>query len=197
MADTETRQIVSFLQEPNNHDVAAAVHRHWPEARVDFLGRFASRLAQRITEEIGERFGLECEHSVTGRDDKWQAMSLFRHGDAWRVGSETVKICLEAQSRGPQNWVIGVRGGKEGIRDTVKPLEEALGKQKTSPWWPWYEFVDQHWRWWYNITPALARETGVDGAATRYFLDRFREICDKAVPIIDDAVRRGRGEAES
>lgn len=192
MADTETRQMISVLQEPNNHEVAAAVHRHWPAVRADLLRRFASRLAQRIHEKVGARFDLKCENGVTGLDKKWQAISLFRDGDAWKVGASRVKICLSAEHKGPQNWIIGVVAGIGVIRDTVAPLERALGRQKASQWWPWYEVVAEQWRWWYNIAPALARETGEDGDATRYFLERFGEICEKAVPIIDEAVGRSR-----
>lgn len=192
MADTATRQILSFLQEQNNRDLAAAVHQHWPAARGDLLRSFASRLARRVSEKVGARFGLKYENRVTGLDDKWQGISLFRDGDAWMVGTNRVSIRLEAQNRGPQNWIIGVTGGMGVIRDTVGPLAKVLQKRKDSPWWPWFEFVDDRWRWWNGIAPALARETEEDGDATRYFLERFGEICEKAVPIIDEAVGRSR-----
>lgn len=192
MADTETRQIISFLQKPNNLDLAAAVHQHWPAARGDLVQRFASRLARRISEEIGAHFRLRCENNVTGLDEKWQAISLFPHGDAWRVGTDRITIRLEAQSRPATNWIIGVAGGIGVIRDTVDPLATALGKQKQSPKWPWYEFVDERWRWWNKTALALAREIEGDGDATRYFVKRFGEICEKAVPIIDKAVGRSR-----
>lgn len=192
MADTKTQQIVSFLQEPNNFDLAAAVHQHWPAARGALLQGFASQLARRISEEVGASFGLKCENNVTGLDDKWQAISLFPHGDAWRVGADRVTIRLEAQSRPATNWIIGVAGGIGVIRDTVGPLATALGEKKQSRKWPWYEFVDERWRWWNKIAPALARETEDRDEATKYFVRRFREICEKAVPIIDKAVGRAR-----
>ena len=195
MADTETGQIVSFLQEPDNPDIAAAVHRHWPEARRDLLRVFAKRLARRISTEVGERFHLKCEHSVTGRDDKYQAISLFRDRGAWSLASETVQIRLEAQGPGLKEWLIGVCGGKGVIPDTA--LADTLGKGRSTSGWPWFRFVDDSWKSWDDIAPDLARETEADGDATRYFLNRFHQICEKAVPIIDDAVRRSRGKAES
>lgn len=192
MADTETQQIVSFLQAPNNRDLAEAVHQHWPAARGAFLRDFASRLARRISEEVGDRFGLKGrENSVTGLDDKYQGISLFPLGDAWRVGANQVKIRLEAQSPRATNWVIGVTGGIDVIRDTVGPLAKALQKRRDSRGWPWFEFVDERWRWWNKIALALAREPD-DGEATKYFVGRFGEICEKAIPIIDKAVGRTR-----
>ena len=187
-------QIREFLANPDNFKVAVEVHRRLPEVRADFLTRFADRLSVRIRDAVKEHGDLRCVHGVTGLDQpRWQSISLFRDGDAWNIGADRVTISLQAQDRGPQNWIIGVTGGKKGmIRDTMGLLADALGKQKDSRWWPWYEFVDDRWRWWYDIAPALARETEDDGDATRYFQDRFREICEKAVPIIDDAVRRAR-----
>lgn len=197
MADTETQQIVSFLQEPNNRDLAAAVHRHWPAARGALLRGFASRLARRISEEVGERFGLKGrENSVTGLDDKYQGISLFPLGDAWRVGANQVKIRLEAQSPRATNWVIGVAGGIGVIRDAVDPLATALEERRNTPGWPWLEYVEERWRWWDKIALDLARETEDNDEnndeATKYFVRRFREICEKAVPIIEEAVRRAR-----
>ena len=187
-------QIREFLANPNNFKVAAEVHRRLPEVRADFLKRFADRLSIRIRDAVKEHGDWRCVHGVTGLDrPKWQGISLFRDRNAWSVRSETVKIRLEAQGRGPQDWIIGVSGGKGMIRDTVAtPLADALGRGKTTSGWPWYQFVDKPWKSWYDIAPALARETEVDGDATKYYLGRFRDVCEKAIPIIDDAVRRAR-----
>lgn len=187
-------EIHGFLKNPDNFRVAEEVHRWLPEVRAGFLKRFADRLSIRIQDAVKEHGDLRCVHGVTGFDmPKWQGFSLFRDGDAWNIGADRVSICLQAQGRGPQNWIIGVAGGRKGmIRDTVDCLAKALGKRKDSPWWPWYEYVDGRWRSWYDIAPALAREIDVEGDATRYFVDRFVQICEKAVPIIDKAVERSR-----
>lgn len=191
-------EIHRLLVSPDIFKVAVEVHRRLPEVRAEFLKRFADRLSIRIVDTVQGHGELKCVHGVSGFDKpRWQGISLFRDGDAWKVGAHQVTICLQAQGRGPQNWIIGVAAGIGMIRDTVAPLERALGRQKASQWWPWYEFVADRWRWWYDVAPALARETEEDGDATRYFLDRFREICEHAIPIIDDAVRRARSDERS
>lgn len=186
MPDTTQEQVRQFLEE--NLEIASAVHRHWPAVRADIVKRFTDLLTKRISAHLAESLpqlgDLQVEHSVKGDDTRWQTVKVFR--DDWR---SKVAIQIQAQKRGPQDWIIGV--ATRGFRDTLKvPLEAALGEHRSSAWWPWYRWVDDRWRWWYGLIPRLARELEEGGDVTRYFVDQFAETCKVTVPIIDETIRR-------
>lgn len=185
------------LAAPGNLEVAIEVDRHWHAVRADVVRRFADRLSERIKRHLRENLShlgeLRCKSEVTGGNERWQAIRVFRVGDAWLVDENRVEIRLETQHSGLQGWILGVATGQTDFRRTLddqNPFETALKRKKKSPGWPWYEWVDKPWGRWLDILPTLVSELEEDGDATRYFVKRVATICEGAVPIIDDRVER-------
>jgi len=192
-------QIRRFLEKSRHTTMAVEVHRHWPAVRAGIENRFADLLVTRISERLKEQLPLDlcCEHSVTGHDrPKWQAIRVFRDGDAWRVkGSHRtdnrVDILMEAPGPGPDGWKFGIRTGGQPaeVRDALSSrLSEILGPGEKLGAWPWQREVADRWRWWHRIVPELAQELTNEGEATHYFVDWFTETCQLVVPIIDELV---------
>ena len=196
MSEEQIRQVLSA---PVNLKIAIAVDRHWPAVRADIVRRFADRLSERITAHLREDLShlgeLRCQSDVTGGNERWQAIRVFRDGDAWLVDENRVEIRIEAQHAGPQGWIVGVATGQTNFRDTLddpNPFQEALGQEKKSRGWPWYEWAEKPWGQWLGIVPTLASELKEDGDAMAYFVKRVAEVCEVAVPIIDRRVREYR-----
>lgn len=196
MTAMSEEQIRRLLEAPGNLEVAIEVDRHWHAVRADVVRRFADRLSEQIKKHLRENLShlgeLRCKSEITGGNERYQAIRVFRGGDAWLVDENRVEIRLEAQHSGLQGWILGVATGRTNFRRTLddpNPFETAL-KKKKSPGWPWYEWVDKPWVRWLDILPTLVSELEEDGDATRYFVKRAAAICEVAVPIIDDRVGR-------
>ena len=201
MSEDQIRRVVTA---PGNLEIALAVDRHWPAVRADIVRRFAERMSERIAARLREDLNhlgeLNCQTDVTGGNDRWQAIRVFRDGDAWLVDENRVEIRIEAQHAGPQGWIVGVSTGQTNFRRTLEdpnPFREALGRKNSSRGWPWYEWVEQPWGRWLSIVPTLASELNEDGDATAYFVNRVAEVCKVAVPIIDRTIREYRAVRES
>ena len=95
---------------------------------------------------------------------------------------------LEAQY-GVNDWYIGVRStNKELIVELQKELQKFLGKSRSDKeWqWPWWKFVDDKYRNWDVLIPALDRECNGKGEEVKnYFVKEFATIAKVAIPIID------------
>lgn len=201
MSEDQIRRVVTA---PGNLEIALAVDRHWPAVRADIVRRFAERMSERIAARLREDLNhlgeLNCQTDVTGGNDRWQAIRVFRDGDAWLVDENRVEVRIEAQHAGPQGWIVGVATGQTNFRRTLEdpnPFREALERKKSSRGWPWYEWVEQPWGQWLRIVPTLASELNEDGDATAYFVNRVAEVCKVAVPIIDRKIREYRVARES
>lgn len=205
VTDATTQQVVSFLSQPDNFGVATAVHREWPTVRDGIVNAFAERLRDRVCDEVRAIHGNDIECRWT--PDKRQRIHKT-HLDVIHPSWEAVnvRIRLEAMSHGPNGWIIGTltTGGQTEPDDALRSaLREGLGSQLeggqyVNRWWPWQKAVTEQWRHWWDILRTLAKPESEDAkAATRYFVDLFVEICEKAIPIIDDAVRRTRATTGS
>lgn len=201
MTDTTHEQMRQFLGDPDNMKVAMAVHSHWPDVRAGIKRRFAGRLVERVSARLREDCqlsDLQCENRVTGHDgDRWQDISVYRHGDAWLARGHQVSIKMQAQRQGTEAWIIGIATGDQlaEIRDALNAsLSKALGTAKASSRWPWYEWVRDRWGWWNRDVADLAREQEEDGEATLYFVEQFARICSVAVPIIDETLFKHKAD---
>lgn len=191
-------QIRRVLTAPGNSEIAIAVDRHWPEVRADVMGRFAAHLSERIKgrlrEELNHLGDLNCKSDVTGGNERWQAIRVFRDGNAWLADENRVEIRMEAQHAGLQGWIIGVATGQTNFRRALEnpnPFESTLERKHKSARWPWYEWIDlKPWGQWLSIVPTLASELNADGEATKYYVKRFAKVCEVAVPIIDKQVSK-------
>ena len=71
-------------------------------------------------------------------------------------------------------------------------IEQRLAQEsktvgQVSPWCPWWEHVDERYRHWDTLVPAMYRELQQDGSEiTDYFVDKLKKIAEFATPILDD-----------
>ena len=188
-------EIDLFLAQPENVEATATVVERWPEVRASVVEQFARHLRAKL--ESATNRGLVCVTDVTGEVRKYQSIWLFREDPAWR--DKTVEIRMEAQGERLKDWIIGVRAKDRAVRDALEgALKTPLGRARSSDAWPWYKYIRQWGKLgrdfasWYDpgVVTKLAREARGEGsAATDFLVERFVSICDRAVPIIDEAVR--------
>ena len=78
-------------------------------------------------------------------------------------------------------------GDKERRQRLVIELKNKLDRGKKDSWWPWWEGVDEDKSNWNSLVPDLHQECEEQGGEiTRYFVDKFTEIAEKAIPVIND-----------
>lgn len=202
MTDTNRSLIDRFLAQPENVEVAATVVERWPDVRSGVVRRFVQHLKPRLEEETATHGTLLCEiGGVTGRfADQWQGIRLFRKDPAWLVGEKRIGIGMEAQQRGPAAWIIGVRAEDRAVRDALESRLKTIGKAKRTGGWPWFNYlnkwdVGRRFDSWQDpgVVKTFVRETRGEGSAvTDFLVERFVELCDRAVPIIDETVHEVR-----
>ena len=64
--------------------------------------------------------------------------------------------------------------------------EELVHLERTTPWWPRWDWVRDDKQNWDALIPDLHNECEAAGEITKYFVDRFADIAKKAIPIIDE-----------
>ncbi len=77
---------------------------------------------------------------------------------------------------------------QEGYRQLRDALAASEGTADWMDWRGWvkWQWVDEEYRHWSAIIPALNRECEEDGGkATMYFVEKFARIAKVAIPIID------------
>ena len=186
MTDAISDQINRFLMEPAQMDVVADVARRWRSIRVDVLRRFADRVRDRIVKELGSN-DLRCEHDLD-KLPRWTAITVYR--DAWRLAEVPLEFRAEPQWRGATNWIIGVRVGPSALSDALQSkLANVLGTRQISRKWPWFDFVDDKWRWWDEATIVKLEH---EESAEDYFVEEFCRIFNVAAPVIDEAIAEVR-----
>ena len=191
-------EIDLFLAQPENVEAAATVVERWPEVRAGVVKQFVEHLKSRIESATEKHGTLLCRTDVTGDANPYQSIRLFRGGGAWRVRDKTVEIKMEAQRGGLRDWIIGVGAGDRAVCDALKDRLKALGEAKSTETWPWFNYIrkwgelGRRFDSWHDpgVVMDLAREARGEGsAATDFLVERFVDICDRAVPIIDETIR--------
>lgn len=197
MINTGREEIDLFLAQPENLEAAATVVERWPEVRAGVVKQFVEHLKSRI-ESAAEKHGtMLCRTDVTGDANPYQSIRLFRGEGVWRVRDKPVEIKMEAQRGGLKDWIIGIGAKDRAVRDALEGGLTILGKARSSETWPWYNYIswgklEHRFASWHDpgAVMDLAREARGEGsAATDFLVGQFVNICDQAVPIIDETIR--------
>ena len=179
------------LADDRNWRMAREIERAMPEIAADVRRQFLETIAGRLS-ALGYNSGSNYS------DKAWQSWvqaylpQWHEYPNAYPERSRTC-LCLEANQRRGNDWVIGIRSPRSKPKMTEGELlrrtridERLVGVPKT-PWWPWYEFVVDEYRNWDLLIPDLHRELQQDGGKiTDYFVNKFRKIAKVARPILDD-----------
>ncbi len=208
ITDSERKAASDFvLSNPGNLETALALVESWPRVKESVCKEFLKGLCSRIEtaakehenlKEFADDMKVDCEYE--GNDIYEATLWLYR--ECWTqypVGAQRDKrtsIIMQNQSAGPNRWYICVsspisedkmaNGEKERRVRLEKALRNKLDRGRSSPWCPWCVEVDEDYRNWNSHIPDLHRESTVQpGKITRYFVDKFTEIAEKAIPIIN------------
>ena len=204
----ERKTVFDFLlRNPGNLESAWVVSESWPDVRDHVCEKFLKGLCSQIEAAVKEHEklkefadGMQIGHEYTGSDGRSR---IWLYRDCWtRYAVEPsdlngrTSIRLETDKQGPAGWFIGVaspmsvgemtNGDKERRQRLVTELNPELGRGRVESWWPWWEWVDEDKRNWNSLVPDLHQEyEGKDDKITRYFVDEFIGIAEKAIPVIN------------
>lgn len=187
VTDSKKSAIEDFLRgDKRNLATALAVYETWQE------------LAPKIKREFMELIWCSLPEDMVGGWDYfeggWSYICIRR--ERWlKYDAEKpfTWLYLEDQAKGGTNWKIGVvspppSSVSKDDRERRNRLQEELGKlrKKQSPLWPSWEWVDEKYRDWNPLIPQMVEELREGGGEiTNYFVGKFKEIADQAIPIID------------
>ena len=209
--DSETKAVRDFLLSepfnPENLKTAKVVHDSWSAVRNEVCERFLEQLRSRIETAVKEKLkdsasDIEVDCDYNGESRYSCAVWLYRkcwtpYSGAQSDSAGRTSIGLQAQGTGPNDWYIGVcspmdkneMAGEDEVRRQCldEKLKEQFALGRSTPWWPRVDRVDKDKRDWDSLVLDLHQECKEEGGEiTRYFVDRFTEIAEKAIPIIDD-----------
>ena len=206
--DSETAAVRDFvLSSPDNLRTALAVQESWLAIKKSvcnsFLERLCGQIKLKIESDAGS-YGDLCVGYEYGGESRWSSMvrlyrkSWTRYSVEAPAKNRRTSIALENQDVGPNGWIIGVLspipegdmedGDKERrlcLKTRLKAPLAQLQLRRTSPYWPWYGFVPDRGNW-NPLIPDLHHECEQPGEITEYFVDRFAEVAEKAILIIDE-----------
>ena len=198
MTTSEHEIIKDFVLADNrNWATACAIQRALPEidatVRRQFLETIATRLIER--EYRSRSYYTNGPHSFVQAD----LLQWRQYQDAPEPEWSRTSLCLQADQARGNEWCIGicspVSKSEMSADDLTRRerIEERLNdemkiSEPDDEWWPWFEYVDERYRNWDLLIPDLHRELQQKngGKITEYFVDKFVEIAEFAVPIINE-----------
>lgn len=194
MTNSKKSAIEDLLHgDKRNLTAALAIYDTWPEVakkiKYDFLDRIYRNLPW-------DDLPVDMDGYWDYYDGRWSY--IYIHRKSWQPyvidGQEWfTRLYMEANSTGGTNWCIGVASAPANSvpkedQARMRELREALGtlgKYQQSNW-PSWEWVDEKYRDWNPLIPQLDEEVREGGGEiTNYFVGKFKEIADQAIPIID------------
>ena len=187
MADSESNTAKKFvLASKENWDVALEVGKALPKVKKEVSDCFAKMVLYTYPTEYKYPDDMRIDWNCKPRGKSYMAMcrkswKSYKFWNKAAIPMQCTQLRLEAQD-GVNDWYIGVCSTNEKL---TAELQEALGEGRSEKGWPWWKFVDKY-RYWDVLIQALHRECQKkDGDVKNYFVNRFAEIAEKAIPIID------------
>ena len=196
MVNSIERKTVSdfLLRDPGNLETALAVSDSWPYVRDKVCEEFLKQLCSQIKKEVKEKLkeyadDMQFYHEYTGSDGR-SRIGLYRGcwapNEAGRSDSQRTSIRLESVRHEPNGWYIGVFSPRKCL---AEELNNKLGRGRRESLWPWWVWVDDDKKNWNSLVPKLHQEyEEQSGEITRYFVDTFTDIAEKAIPVINDDI---------
>ena len=211
VTDNEKETAVQFVLSRDHLQTAQVVYESWSVVVDRVCEEFLKTLRDGIETAGQEKLKAFAEDMCIGYQYSPKAFEstvwLYRkHWNEYPEDHPTdrerkirTSIRLQNLGRGPSVWIVGVstpvdlrkRPGddyKKRWQRLEKELKDAFREStgKSSDWWPWYEDV-RDWRDWRQLVPALHRECqGQDDEIMTYFVDKFIDIAEQAIPVIDN-----------
>lgn len=187
----ERSTLVDFVRGSTDRmETAAAVYECWAEIKEQVVRAFYDALWRAEGDYGDGPWEGDWEYS-DGRGSRGKCYWSMSK-EAWsadREGNGT-SIRLENDSQGPNGWFIGIHSPVALSEANANELQERLKSvaptQTPEDHWPWWIWVDEKWRNWDSIIPALHKEIKEPGGITRYFVDKLVAIAKAATAVIDE-----------
>ena len=194
VTDSKKGAVADFVRgNSKNVATAMAVHEVWAEVAQKIKYDFLDLIWRRLPEDVDGYWDY-------GKKRAESYMYIYRK--SWRPfvvdGKERLTtIYMQAEAREGTNWDIGVflpavSRVSEEDRERCRSLHEEIGElsrklgKKQNDFWPWWEWIDEEYRYWDSIIPQLHEEVEAEGGEiTAYFVRKFKEIDDETRDIID------------
>ena len=200
VTQNERSVLVDFLRERKDHlEIASAIHQCWPEIKEQVVRAYYDVLWRAEDANVDyvdyELWRLDSDYSDAARSGGKCYWSMYK--EAWRDhGGSRTSIRLENSLRGPNGWFIGIHSPialSEDIdrQQRYKKLRECLNTrvaftETPEDHWPWWIWVEDEYRNWDSIIPALNEENNVRGDITEYFVGKLVTIANAATRLIDE-----------
>ena len=194
MTDSKKNAIADFVRDSKNVATAMAVYETWPEVARKIKEGFLDLIFQSLWDHLPEDMDGYWDWG-----QKRYESYMYVHRKRWRTYGEEnfTAIHMQAESKDCTNWRIGIwspsvdsvsgddRERCEKLHNEIGRLSKSLGKNQQVSW-PWWEWVDEKYRYWNSLIPQMDEEVRKGGGEiTDYFVGKFKEIADQAIPIID------------
>ena len=211
ISDRETETISEYLvTNPANLGVAIAVYEAWPRVKdsictnfIDLIRRELEKLIRKSVESP-ESLIIGCQYS----GEVAFANKIWVYSKEWQIRSESaapetggkVAIMLENQSRGPTDWIVGVRCPTADAHEAnliesrealVKNLAVELGSGRTSKWWAWWQWVDAEFKDWNRCIVEIGQELADEehDEISNYFASKLAKVVMDSVSVLNDIER--------
>ena len=211
VTDHEKETAVRFVLD--NLQTAQVVYESWSVVVDRVCEKFLETMCDRIKTEVEGRAALKAfahDTCICYRySPKAFESTVWLYRKHWNEYPEDhptdrerkMRTCIRLQNlgRGPSGWIVGVSSPvdlqkspgdyKKRWQRLEKELKDAFREStgKSSDWWPWYEDVKRDWSDWRQLVPDLHREwKEPDGEIMTYFVDKFIDIAERAIPVIND-----------
>ena len=203
VTDSKKSTVADFVRgDSKNVATAMAVYVVWPEVAREIKSKFLDLVEQRVGDMLKGRLPDICwDWSYGEKRGERSYIGIYR--ECWRPyvvdggQEEHTTIYMQAEAPNLTNWDIGVwspassrvsrddRERSEKLHKEIGSLAESLRKKQNSEW-PWWEWIDEKYRHWDSLIPKLHEEVAKDsGEITDYFVQKFKQIADESIPIID------------
>lgn len=191
MTDSKKKAIEDFLRtDKRNLATAMAIYETWPELAPKIKEEFMVLVWKLLKQELPE--GMDGGLKPVYLEGGWNYICFRR--EYWQsYDAEKPLTLLYMEDQRGTNWRIGVvspppSSVPKDHRERRDRLQEKLGElgKKQSPRWPCWEWVDGKYRNWNPLIPQMVEELREGGGEiTDYFVGKFKEVADQAIPIID------------
>ena len=209
ITDSERDAAFKFvLSNPSNLKTALAVCESWPDVKARVCKEFLKGLRSRIETAVKENqklkeFAGDMRVDYKYEDKAWESC-VYLYRECWtqypveQSLHRQTSIRLSNASKGPNGWGFSVGPPmprthmtgeyKERRQRLDTKLVSAFGCGSTTDWcaW-WWDKVDEDKKNWSSLVPDLHQECEKQsGEITRYFVEKFTEIAEIAIPIINE-----------
>ena len=198
MTDSKRSAVADFVRgDAKNLATALAVYETWPDVAREIKSKFLKLIWDHLPWDDLPKDILQSQGYGPKRFESY----IFIYRESWRpyvVNGEKrfTVVRMQADSKEDNDWAIGVSSpATTKVSEDDRSRRENLAKElrkldmKQSMGWPCWERFDEKYRDWNPLVPKMHDELqlkdGEIGDITAFFVDKFKEVAKRTIPIID------------